>query len=450
MNAPLTTIHRPPPPTPSVPLDPRAYARGLSCVHCGLCLPACPTYTQTDNEADSPRGRIQLMLALADGLIQPTASVRGHLDLCLDCRSCETACPSGVVYHELIEEARPKLARFTEPSLQSRFMRWVFLHIFAEPRRLKLVLLPARVAQKIGLYALLRKSGIFKLLPMQLRKMEQMLPPDGPLWPNRLPYRIPPVQNPKSKIQNRPVAFFTGCIGSVMYEEVNRKAVELLSACGADVTVEPTQVCCGAIHHHNADPKTAARLARHNIDAFIPPGGSAPSFITTTIAGCGAMLREYDVLLRDDPVYRDRAKEFVSKVRDVSEVLFELGLPEMSHAIDETVTYHDACHLAHAQGVTLAPRKLLAMIPGLKLVSLPESDICCGAAGTYNLTQPEMASALAERKLRNIASTGAATCAMGNVGCAMHIRAEAAARGSSLSVVHPVELLHRAVFGAIE
>lgn len=421
--------------SPPVRLDSRTYARGLSCVHCGLCLPACPTYTQTYNEADSPRGRIQLMLALADGAIQPTDSVRQHLDLCLDCRGCETACPSGVVYHELIEETRARLAQTAPPSFQGRIMRWVFFHILTHPTRMKLAMLPGRLMKKIG---------AFNLLPATLRKMGNMLPESGPLWPRRLPERI--TANGNGQASRRIVAFFPGCVGSVMYESVNRKAVELLGACGVDVLVPRSQTCCGAVHHHNADHHTAIELAKRNIDAMLPTEG-APELIITNVAGCGAMLRDYDVLLRDEPAYAARAKQFVTKVRDISEALLELGPPQAKHPINETITYHDACHLAHAQKVTAAPRKLLALIPGLKVIPLPESDICCGAAGTYNLTQPEMATQLADRKLRNIASTQARICAAGNVGCAMHIQSEANARGAQLRVVHPVELLHQSVFG---
>jgi glycolate oxidase iron-sulfur subunit len=232
-----------------------------------------------------------------------------------------------------------------------------------------------------------------------------------------------------------------------MFEKVNRQAVELLAAAGAEVLAPRAQACCGAIHHHNGAHHPAEELAKRNIDTFCPEHGPEVDFIATSIAGCGAMLREYDFLLRDDEKYRERAKRFASKVRDISEVLADVGLPELKHAVNETVTYHDACHLAHAQKVTAQPRALLAQIPGLKLVPLPESDICCGAAGTYNLTQPKMATDLADRKLKNIATTSASACATGNVGCAMQIQSEADARGQKLAVVHPVELLHRAAFG---
>ena len=439
-------------PTPALALDPRTYRRGLSCVHCGLCLPACPTYTQSGHEADSPRGRIQLMLGLADGVIEPTASVRQHLDLCLDCRGCETACPSGVVYHELIEETRARLAETAPPPTRTdRLLRWAFFHVLTRPTRLKLALLPARLLQKVGLYTLLRKSGLFNCLPPQLRKMEQMLPPKGKVWPRPLPGETRPsplsTQHPALSTPPR-IGFFPGCIGSVMFDAVNRQAVDLLAACGTTVVVPRAQGCCGAIHHHNGAHAPAEAMARRNIDAFFPRNGPPVDFVVTTIAGCGAMLREYDFLLRDDPAYAERAKAYAAKVRDITEVLAELGLANLlKHPVGETVTYHDACHLAHAQKVTAQPRALLAQVPGLTLVPLPESDVCCGAAGTYNLTQPAMAADLADRKLVNIAATGAATVAAGNVGCAMHISSEAAAKGQALRVVHPVELLHRAVFG---
>lgn len=460
-------------------LDPRTFDRGLSCVHCGLCLPACPTFVETGHEADSPRGRIQLMLGLATGKIDATESVRNHLDLCLDCRGCETACPSGVVYHELIEETRSQLARTRAPKGEDRLMQWLFFNIFVHPMRLKLALLPARVLQKLGIYPMLRTIGLFKLLPARLRKMEQMLPSTGRLWPKsgtgfqsvsgKLADKVKQLlgktgentdfshphfpRQPNSSEDGRDaraavvVGFFPGCIGSVMFEEVNRQAMELLAAAGARVVAPREQVCCGAIHQHNGFHEPAAAFARRNIDAFLPVNGPGVDFIATNIAGCGAMLREYDFVLRDDPKYAERASQFAARVRDISEVLVSLDLPEMKHAIDQTATYHDACHLAHAQKVTEAPRKLLALIRGLKLVPLPECDMCCGAAGTYNLTQPEMSERLAERKLKNVASTGATTCITGNVGCAMQIQSQADARGYKLRVVHPVQLLHQAVFG---
>ena len=428
---------------PAITLDPRTYQRALSCVHCGLCLPACPTYTTTGHEADSPRGRIQLMRGLADGKIDLTPSVKHHLDLCLDCRACETACPSGVVYHELIEETRAKFAEKQKLTPQSGFMRWMFFNVFVYRDRLKLALLPARIMQKLGLYNWLRKSGIFDGLPDQLAKMEQMLPAKGALWPALPPARL----GATAAKRTATIGFFTGCVGAVMFDKVNRQAVELLAACGAEVFTPRAQGCCGAIHHHNGEHHGAAEFAKKNIDTFLPEGAPGVDYIVTDIAGCGAMLREYDFLLRDDKQYAKRAKEFARRVRDISEVLELLGLPEMKHRVDKTITYHDACHLAHAQKVTAPPRALLAKVPGLKMIPLPESDMCCGAAGTYNLEHPEMATSLAQRKLDHIASTGAKTCATGNVGCAMHIQSQADVSGREVTIVHPVEILHEAIFG---
>lgn len=455
MNAPLPVVNKPPaadePAERTLILDPRTYEQALKCVHCGLCLPACPTYVLNGNEADSPRGRIQLMRGMADGVVELTSSVKEHLDLCLDCRGCETACPSGVIYHELIEETRWRLQEKGAVTLpfQGRVMRWLSMNLFVHPTRLKWAVLPARLMQKIGVYGLLRRVGLFKLLPTQFRKMEQMLPAKGKLWPAKLPAQVEPVPSADGRPAGpvRRVGFFAGCIGSVMFDTPNRQAVELLAAAGAQVVIPPTQVCCGAIHHHNGFPRSAAEMAKHNIDVFLPKNAPGVEFITTNIAGCGAMLHEYDHLLRDDPEYAERAREFVRRVKDISVVLLELGLPPMKYPVNRTVTYHEACHLIHGQKVSAQPRQLLARIPGLKLVPLPESDLCCGAAGTYNLTQPLTATALAERKLANIATTQAPCCATGNVGCAMHIQSQADAKGQTLTVVHPVQLLHEAVFG---
>jgi glycolate oxidase iron-sulfur subunit len=366
------------------------------------------------------------------------------------------------VYHELIEETRARLQPAPAgqgEALEGRFMRWLFFKVFTQPGRLKLALLPARLMQRVGVYGLLRRIGLFKMLPPSLRKMEQMLPRRGLLWPAALPEvtraggtdaMIAALHSHSVHTDDGPkavVGFFGGCIGSVIFDRVNRQAVALMAAAGAEIHAPASQCCCGAIHHHNGAVAHAQALARRNIDVFLPREGPGVDFIATNIAGCGAMLREYDHLLRDDPEYARRAVEFSRRVRDISEVLLEIGLPELPYAVEETVTYHDACHLAHAQKVTAPPRELLAKIRGLTLVPLPESDMCCGAAGTYNLTQPAMATALGTRKLRHIASTGAEVCATGNVGCAMQIQSEADAAGQPLRVVHPVELLYRAAFG---
>ena len=396
------------------------------------------------------------MLALHDGTIEPTESVRHHLDLCLDCRACETACPSNVVYHELIEETRAKLPP-AETSIADRLVRWTFLHLLPSPGRLKIALLPVRVLQRLKLYRWFRGSPLVRRLPAGLQKMEGMLPDT-----------LPPTCRPKTAPRGGPVEsaiaiLVPTCVGSVMSPDINRKAAELLELAGCRVLTLPQAACCGAIHHHNGLHEPAARMARELIDAVISVGSSLealtqkdwlahadqtlhpPVYIVTTVAGCGAMLRDYPTLLRDDPKYAERARQFAHRVRDISELLAELKLPTPSQTVPITATYHDACHLLHGQKVQQQPRELLAKVPGLTMKPLYESDMCCGAAGTYNLTQPEMATALARRKLKHIAATEVQFCVTGNVGCAMHLAAVAREQGQSIRILHPVEVLHAAM-----
>lgn len=422
-------------------LSDSTYKRAQQCVHCGLCLPACPTYTQNGLEADSPRGRIYLMKAMADGRIEPSDSVMKHLDLCLDCRACETACPSGVVYHELIEETRAKLRPLKKASVSERLVEWITLNVMTRPTLLKLALLKPRVLQRLGLWSFF--SGLAgNLLGSRLGKMQQMLPESGPLWPRRLDEVYPARAPGERKLT---VGFLPGCVGSVMFNEVNRKAIELLTHLGCEVLVPRSQGCCGAMHHHAGFPGVAAEFAKRNIEAF-----RECDRVVNTIAGCGAMLKEYGHLLHDDPAWAERASEFDAKSRDISELIAEIDAPKPPNRIEKTVTYHDACHLAHAQKVRAQPRKLLGMIDGVKVVPLPETEMCCGAAGTYNLMHPEMSQELGQRKVSHIRSTGAAVCVTGNVGCAMQIESEARRTGSGLTVLHPVDLLHEAYFGRAE
>jgi len=429
---------------PVLKLDQRTYDRSLDCVHCGLCLPACPTYTQNGLEADSPRGRIYLIKGLADGTVEATDSVIKHLDLCLDCQACETACPSGVVYHELIEEAREHLQSHKKFTLTDKLVRFIFLRIFTRKALLKLALVPPRILQKIGVWKLLSKSKLFKLLPAQLDKMQQMLPPDGPLWESNLAERYPATGEKKAT-----VALFPGCVGSVMFQTVNRQSVALLQLAGCDVIVPKGQKCCGAIHHHAGDSDGARALVRKNVDLLVPKnGGGKPivDFVVNNISGCGAALKDTGHLLRDDPAYADRAATFAKISRDVSEVLVDLGLPDPPITVNKRVAYHHACHLAHAQKVTEPPLALLRRVKGLKIMPLVESDMCCGAAGTYNLTEPAMARQLAERKIHHLQETGAEQCVTGNVGCAMQIKSEADRLGVPMTTAHPVSILHEAYF----
>jgi glycolate oxidase iron-sulfur subunit len=424
----------------ALPLDEATYKQAQNCVHCGLCLPACPTYLENRLEVDAPRGRIHLMKAMAEGRIEATDSVRKHLDLCLDCRACETACPSGVVYHELIETARSILPPAGRRTFSNRVIDFMCFHVMPYPTRMKLAMLPARLVQKLGLWKLVSKLNARTLSP-SLAKMQQMLPESGPLWPSTASGTFGPTANrPAAKAFK--VGFHSGCVGSVMQPGLHQKTIELLQHLGCEVVVAPSQACCGAIHHHGGRPADAAEFAKRNIEAF-----ADCDFVVSNIAGCGAMLKEYNHLLHGDAAWAEKAKAFSAKTRDVSEVIVALNPPKPPHRVERCVTYHDACHLAHGQKVTAPPRKLLAMIEGLTVVPLTESDTCCGAAGTYNLLQPEMARRLAERKIRNIEATGCKICVTGNIGCSMQIRSESARTGANLELFHPVELLHEAYFG---
>jgi len=403
-----------------------------ACIHCGLCLEHCPTYVQLGVEMDSPRGRILLMHGILDGRIEPTPAVRNHLDLCLGCRACETACPSGVQYGALLERFRDvdRANRKVTPS--QRLLDYLLFNVFPNRSRLARCLALGRAARAIGLDRAIEQTGLLDMLPAWFGKLLRMLPPDDePAEPLRDIY---PAATPRAQ-----AAFFVGCIGEAMFANTNRATLRVLNANGVTVECPDSQVCCGAIHAHAGRTDEARALARENIEVFT---GDAP--IVTNIAGCGAMLKHYADLLADDPQYAEKAAAFASRVHDISEYLVGLRLTPPTHELRARVTYHDPCHLCHAQSIRRQPRELLRAIPGLELVDLPESEMCCGAAGTYNLTQPEMSAELAARKMACIARTGATIVATGNAGCILQLRSAADAR---VEVSHPVELLDRAYTG---
>jgi glycolate oxidase iron-sulfur subunit len=412
------------------------YQLFLDCVHCGLCTASCPTYVELGNENDSPRGRIYLMRNVADEKLELTKEVRRHLELCLDCRSCETSCPSGVQYGKLIEPFRVAMEKTGGGAQKSAdwFHRWILFGLFPHPGRLRASLWPARIAQRLGLHQLFVASGLWKLLPPRLGRLVTMLPKldkPEPALPRVLPAK---------GTQRARVALFTGCVGDVMFRRTNWATARVLQENGCEVIVPEAQACCGAIHFHAGADAPAKELAERNIAAF---DASSVDAIIVNVAGCGAMLKDYYHHWHHH--WRDgndsRRREFVSKVKDVHEFLDSLGIIPPQGEIKTVATYHDACHLGHAQKIREQPRRLLSKIPGLKLVDLPETEICCGAAGTYNLTEPEMADRLSQRKMKNILSTGARTIVTANAGCLLQIMREARMQGEKLKIVHPMELL---------
>lgn len=403
----------------------------LDCVHCGLCTSACPTYVETGDENESPRGRIYLMRSVTDGKLELNDRVRGHLELCLDCRACETACPSGVQYGKLIEPFRVAMDQAGDGATQDDwFRRYILFGLFPYATKLRRALLPARIAQRTGLLNLLQATRLTYLLPPQLRRMVEMLPPprrdEGPL-----PEFLPAIGRRRAT-----VALFTGCIGDAMFRHVNWATARVLQHNGCDVHVPQNQVCCGAIHFHAGSSEPAQKFADENLAAFPIERFDA---IINNIAGCGSMLKDYGHHWHD--TRQSERTDWSAKVRDVNEFLDQLGPIQPEGEIHAVATYHDACHLLHAQKVHDAPRRLLALVPSLEMRDLPESELCCGAAGTYNLTQPEMSARLSRRKMENIKRTAARVAITSNAGCALQIAREARAQNERLAVVHPMEVL---------
>jgi glycolate oxidase iron-sulfur subunit len=402
------------------------YERFLDCVHCGLCLSACPTYLDLGTEMDSPRGRIYMMRGLEDGTLPLSADVARHLDLCLGCRACETACPSGVRYGELIEGARAFIEEHHRRALRDRLRRRLITLVFPRPNLLRQLLLPLRLLELLGMLPLLRR----------LSRTAAMLPRlDG--WA-RLPRFTPARTGPRYR-----VGLIEGCVAQVLFAATNRATVRVLGRNGCDVTVPTVQSCCGALYLHAGDRGRTLACARRNIDAF-PANLDA---IIVNAAGCGATLKEYGALLADDPAYAERARAFSAKVRDITEFLAAIPLAPPTRRIDARVTYHDACHLAHGQGVREAPRAVLRQIPGLQLIELPDADTCCGSAGSYNLTEPALARRFGERKAASIRATGATLVAAANPGCVMQIQGALRRAGLDATVRHPVEVLDEAYEG---
>jgi glycolate oxidase iron-sulfur subunit len=412
------------------------YERFLDCVHCGLCTASCPTYVVTGNENDSPRGRIYLMRAVTDGRLELNHEVRRHLELCLDCRACETACPSGVQYGQLIEPFRIGMERTGDgasrasPKSDDWFHRYILFGLFPYPDRLRKSLIPARIAQFFRLDQLVIKLGLWRLLPSRLGRLVSMLPPLEKQLPP-LPSFLPAIGRRRAR-----VALFTGCVGDVMFRHTNWATARVLQQNGCDVVVPESQVCCGAIHLHAGSSEPAREMADTNVHAFDAENVDA---VIANVAGCGAMMKDYGHHWLDGR--KEDRERFAGKVRDVSEFLDELGLITPVGKLPITATYHDACHLVHAQKVREQPRNILKKIPGLKLVELPESELCCGAAGTYNLTEPEMAEQLGRRKLDNIRKTGARVVITSNAGCLLQIMREARMQGERLKIMHPMEVL---------
>jgi glycolate oxidase iron-sulfur subunit len=408
----------------------------LRCVHCGLCLNACPTYRELRVEMDSPRGRIYQMIQVSNGA-PITESYQEHIDLCLACRGCETACPSGVEYGRLVEAARADIEQRVRRPWSSRLLRWfVFERLLPSRTLLRIGGWKMYVYQASGLQKLVRASGVLKLMG-KLGELEPLAPPVERPFFDRYIGRVFQAQGERKYR----VAFLSGCIANVSFARLNEATVRVLQINGCEVTVPGDQTCCGALQVHAGMREPARKLARQNIDAVLDGGYDA---VLTNAGGCGSTLKEYDELLEHDPVYAERARRFVGLMKDVNEFLASIELNLRMGEVRATVTYQDSCHLAHGQKIRSAPRQLLARVPGLTIKEMRLSDLCCGSAGIYNVLHTDMSMQLLEKKMENVNATAAERIATANPGCMLQMRAGVEMHGHGQRVSHVIEILDEA------
>jgi glycolate oxidase iron-sulfur subunit len=407
------------------------------CVHCGFCLPACPTYLLWGREADSPRGRIYLMKAQLEGRTTVGDGFRRHIDACLGCMACVTACPSGVRYDRLIEGTRPAIEESVSRSLADRLYRRLLFAVFPHPRRLRWIAGPLRIGQRLGLQRAFRASGLAALLPRRLAALERLTPTLTPAESSTVPAIVPAIGE-----RRRRVGLLLGCVQRVFFPSVNAATARVLSAEGCEVHAPSEQPCCGALMLHVGRVDEARASARRLIDVFETAGVDQ---IVINAAGCGSAMKEYGELLRDDPAYAAKARAFAAKCVDISEVLAELEPRATRHPLPMRVAYHDACHLQHAQRVKQAPRQVLQTIPQLVVREIGEPEICCGSAGIYNLLEPDAASALGARKVAHVAATDAEVLVSSNPGCLLQIAAGLESAGKPMRTMHFIELVDKAI-----
>ncbi|MDX2212526.1 MAG: heterodisulfide reductase-related iron-sulfur binding cluster [Oculatellaceae cyanobacterium bins.114] len=414
-----------------------------ACVHCGFCLSTCPSYRVIGKETDSPRGRIYLMDGINEGEIPLSPAIVQHFDSCLGCLACVTTCPSGVQYDQLIAATRPQIERNHSRSLGDRLFRQLIFSLFPHPDRLRMLLVPLFIYQKLGFQAVMRAIGVLPRISPRLAAMESLLPP---VTEKSFQDNIPDIIPAQGKKRYR-VGMILGCVQRLFFSDVNEATVRVLTANGCEVVVPKTQGCCAALPQHQGQEVQAQTLARQMIDSFADTNVDA---IIINAAGCGHTLKEYGHLLQDDLAYRDRAKAFASKVKDVQEFLGAIGLTASLSPLQDkplTLVYQDACHLLHGQKISLQPRQLLRQIPGVTLREPIDAALCCGSAGVYNMLQPDVAEELGRQKVDNLLNTGATLIASSNPGCSLQIQKHLHQTGKIIPVMHPVRLLDYAIRG---
>jgi glycolate oxidase iron-sulfur subunit len=417
--------------------DKPAYQDYARCIHCGLCLNQCPTYRLWGLEADSPRGRIRQMLLVDQGQLELGPSFVQHIDRCLDCRACETACPSGVEYGKLVEAARAQIElNFRRPLLLRSVRELVFRHLLPHPSRIAALGKLLRFYQRSGLQTLARGSGSLRLLGLEQR--ERLLPRmDDEFFFSRLGRTFPAQGQRRAR-----VALFAGCVAQVSFSALNDATIRVLTTNGCEVVVPRGQLCCGALAAHAGVRDIARQLARRNLDVFLRDEFDA---VVTNAAGCGSTLKEYEQLFPAEDRPQEQAHVFRRRMRDVSEFLADIGIVSPLKAVSLRVTYQDSCHLLHGQRIREAPRKLIRAVPGVELVEMPLADLCCGSAGVYNVTQTHASMDLLAEKMKHARSTGAQAIVTANPGCVLQLRAGAAIHDTRQEVLHVVELLDRAM-----
>ena len=412
-----------------------------NCMHCGLCLPTCPTYAVSGLERSSPRGRIRLIKAVADGDLPITPGFIDEMNFCLDCQACETACPAGVKYGALVETARAQIYQQGRVSLKERLLKKVFLgRVLSSKKLLRVVAKILRMYQRGGLEWLLDKSTLMKVFMPEMEKLQHLSPRIDTMF---FDDAYPEVITPAGKVEHR-VAFLSGCIMNVAFAGINKDTVEVLLHHGCEVIIPKSQECCGSLQAHNGDFESARRLARHNIDVFLQHDVEA---IVINSAGCGAFMKEYGHYLSDDPEFASKARMLSSKVKDMTEFLVAIGLRKPDRPFNKRVAYHDACHLAHAQHITVEPRAILQSIPGIDLVELPEASWCCGSAGIYNVTRYEDSMKFLSRKMENVKTTQAEIIIANNPGCLSQMNYGLKQYHIKGEVIHLATLLNRAYNG---
>jgi len=408
------------------------------CVHCGFCLPACPTYVLWGEEMDSPRGRIYMMKKSSQGEAPLDQRFQLHMDNCLGCMACMTACPSGVQYNKLIEDTRAQVERNIPRSTSDTLFRKLLFATFPYVKRLRLMALPMLIYQRSGLQKLLRATGLLRLLPKRLAQMESLLPRVPTGFMQGLPGRVSPASQPR-----RRVGMLSGCVQQVFFQHVNQATARVLAAEGCEVIIPQQQECCGALMLHSGLDEQASALARKMIATF---EAANVDTIVINAAGCGSSMKDYGHLLRDDPAWASRAAAFSSKCKDISEILCELPPLAPRHPLPMRAAYHDACHLRHAQAIYAEPRRLLAGIPGLEVAEVDEATLCCGSAGVYNLINPEPANQLGDRKVENLLATKAEAVISANPGCLLQLMSGLRRRGlAAMPTYHMVELLDASI-----